>query len=254
MCSHKNKSPTTLSPIRKRYIMIDENILSNLDLYTLSLYMIFRFEADYSQEDSEITRTAEYLYSKAKIKRSQYYKSLNELEKNGLILRDENNKLGKKCIFHVAQELGYFTGTLTNATNDLSEINKGVHDMDRGVHDMDTDHYLIPLSTNINISTISEVVETFHSELPELPQVKKLDTKLQSQIKKMIKDWPSYQKDGKKFSIESFKDYLNLIKMHYPWFLKPYKTESGTETKCTLRKITREINISKFVNGEFSAN
>ena len=108
-------------------------------------------------------------------------------------------------------------------------------------------------SSNINI-TISDIVETYHEELPELPQVKKVDTKLTAQLKKMMKDWPTYQKDGKPFSIDSFKDYLNHLKVYYPWFLKPYKIESGNTVKSSLRKITRELNISRIVNGEFSAN
>lgn len=108
-------------------------------------------------------------------------------------------------------------------------------------------------SSNINI-TISDIVETYHEELPELPKTKVVDSKLKGQLTKMVKSWPRYQKEGKEFTIQSFRDYLLLIKQHYSWFLKPYKTESGNETKCNLRKITREINIAKFVNGEFSAN
>ncbi len=106
---------------------------------------------------------------------------------------------------------------------------------------------------NINI-TISDIVETYHQELPELPVVKKVDTKLNAQLKKMVKDWPSYQKDGKVFSIESFRDYLQYLKKHYSWFLKPYPTESGNLVKSSLRKITRELNITRIVNGEFSAS
>ncbi len=111
---------------------------------------------------------------------------------------------------------------------------------------------LLP-SSNINI-TISDIVEIYHEELPELPKVRKVDTSMKGQLKKMIKDWPDYQIEGKEFTIESFKNYLNVLKNNYSWFLKPYTTEKGHVKKCTLRKITSEKNLSSIVNGEFSAN
>lgn len=110
---------------------------------------------------------------------------------------------------------------------------------------------LLPTS-NINI-TISHIVETYHEELSDLPKVRKVDSKMKGQLSKMVKDWPSYQKEGKSFSIDSFRDYLKLLKQHYSWFLKPYTTAAGNTVKCSLRKLTREINITKIVNGEFSA-
>jgi hypothetical protein len=103
-------------------------------------------------------------------------------------------------------------------------------------------------------SVIEEIKAVYHEELPELPKVKKVDTKLRMQLNRMIKDWPSYQKEGKDFSIESFRDYIHLLKKHYAWFLQPYKSESGNLVKSSLRKITRELNITRIVNGEFSAN
>ncbi len=107
--------------------------------------------------------------------------------------------------------------------------------------------------SNINI-TISDIVEIYHEELPELPKVRKVDTSMKGQLKKMIKDWPSYQKDGEAFTLDSFRNYLILLKKHYSWFLKPYTTESGNTVKSSLRKLTRELNITRIVNGEFSAN
>lgn len=110
----------------------------------------------------------------------------------------------------------------------------------------------LPSVSNINI-TISDILEIYHQELPDLPKVKKVDSKLNYQLRKMIKSWSSYQKDGKEFSLESFRDYLQMLKKHYSWFLEPYTTESGRPVKSSLRKITREYNMSRIVNGEFSA-
>lgn len=113
-------------------------------------------------------------------------------------------------------------------------------------------------NTNKNIISddklIEEIKAVYHEELPELPRVKKVDTKLRMQLKRMVKDWPTYQKEGNNFTIDSFRDYLNLLKNHYSWFLKPYPTESGNIIKSSLRKITRELNITRIVNGEFSAS
>lgn len=103
-------------------------------------------------------------------------------------------------------------------------------------------------------AVIEEIKAVYHEELPELPKVKKVDSKLRSQLNRMVKEWPTYQKEGKEFSIESFRDYVLLLKKHYSWFLEPYKTESGNQVKSSLRKITRELNITRIVNGEFSAN
>ncbi len=99
---------------------------------------------------------------------------------------------------------------------------------------------------------IDEIVKTYHELLPDLPKIKKVDYKMRCQLHRMIKDWPSYQKDGKQFSIESFKDYLNYIKQHYSWFVKPYTTPNGNVRRNSLRVLTREINITKIVNGEFN--
>jgi len=107
--------------------------------------------------------------------------------------------------------------------------------------------------SNKDDNIIEEIKDVYHEILPDLPKVKTIDSKLRGQLRKMIKDWPTYQKDGNSFTIDSFRDYLNMLKHHHSWFLKPYKTELGNEVKCSLRKLTRETNISKIVNGEFSA-
>lgn len=102
------------------------------------------------------------------------------------------------------------------------------------------------------LAKVSEVVNAYHETLPENPKIKVVDDKLKRQIKNMINKWPSYQKDGEIFTIDSFKQYLTVLKQHYAWFVKPYQTESGIKKQNNLRVFTREINISKVVNGEFN--
>lgn len=247
----KNNKETVefAKPHYEPYVSIDKNIFTALSMPAFSLYMVFRFEAEFNRENTEIKQTAESLYKKAKIGKTQYYECMNELEDQGLVIRDPKSQLGDKCIFHVSNQLGYFS--------------LGVRNTDTGVRHTDTYHYL----SNINITNsdnlkknektnkenklIEEVKEVYHKELPELPKVRTMDTKFKQQLKKMIRNWPNYN-EGKEFTIESFTKFLRSIKAKYPWFLRPYKTESGNSVKCSLRKITRETNITKFVNGEFS--
>lgn len=241
MSKSKKEVSVNIKRAYQRHVAIDENIHSTLSLEALSLYMTFRYEADYRCEESDVKRTARFLYTKAKIRRSKYFTSLNELEEHGLILRSEENTLGEACTFHVARELNYFTS---------GKSSPPVHELDTPVHEVDTfNQYSLP--NNINI--ISDILETYHEELPDLPVVRKVDTKLRNQLKKMVKDWPSYQSEGKSFTVESFRNYLKVLKAHHGWILKPYVTDTGNSIKCSLRKITREINISRVVNGEFSA-
>ena len=111
-------------------------------------------------------------------------------------------------------------------------------------------------SSSIRINAIKndEIVEAYHEVLPDCPKIKVIDTKLNNQLNHMKKNWPRYQKEGKEFSIDSFKDYLNYLKQHYSWFTKPYTTQNGNKKQNNLRVFTREINITKIVNGEFSVN
>lgn len=116
-------------------------------------------------------------------------------------------------------------------------------------------------TSNINITTsdlpkvsCEKVVEAYHDILPECPKIKVVGNDLTKQIRSMIKNWPKYQKEGKPFCIDSFKDYLNYIKTYYPWFIQPYESATGKLKRNNLTNITREKNIVRIVNGEFSGN
>ncbi len=119
---------------------------------------------------------------------------------------------------------------------------------------------LLP-SSSINTTTsdlpkvsCDEVVEAYHEVLPACPKIKVIGNDLTKQIRSMIKNWPKYQKEGKPFCIDSFKDYLQYIKTYYPWFIQPYESATGKIKRNNLTNITREKNIVRIVNGEFSGN
>lgn len=99
-----------------------------------------------------------------------------------------------------------------------------------------------------------QIIDAYHETLPDCPKIKVIDSKLDKQLNHMKQNWPRYQKEGRSFSIDSFKDYLNYIKQFFPWFIKPYVTQNGNTKRNNLRVLTREINITKIVNGEFSVN
>jgi hypothetical protein len=251
MAQRKIETKIASKRVKPRYIVINENIHEALDLHSLALYMAFRYEADYEQEDSVIKRSSKFLYDKAKISRAQFFRCLNILEDYGLIQRDSSSQLNSISIYHVAQELNYFN-------TDCGVVS----DRDGVVSDRDTDHYSLPSNINITNSDLSEkpqevnkeILDAYHEILPDCPKIKVLDFQFKRQLNKMRKDWPNYQKDGESFTIESFRGYLNLIKTHYSWLIKPYTNANGNVRRNSLRNLTKEINLSKVVNGEFNAN
>ncbi len=254
MNSKKNATALVLKRIKPRYIVIDENIHEALDLYTLSLYMAFRYESDYQEAESLIKRSAEFLFKKAKLSRRQFFLSLNILENFGLVIRDPQNELHSISTYHVARELNYFNTDC-----------RGVHDMHGVVHHVHTDQY--SLSTKENINTISdfeepkpktqktvnmaEVTDAYHEVLPDSPKIRVIDTRLANQIKKMINNWPKYSSSGQEFTLQGFKDFLLAIKQHQPRFLLPYNTDKG-KGHNNLRTITHETNLAKLINNEFN--
>lgn len=135
----------SIKRIKPRYIVINENIFEALDTHTFMLYMAFRYEADYSKEDSAIKRSAKFMYEKAKISRRQFFISLNKLEGFGLVIRDSNTPGNSVSIYHVAQDLNYF--------NTECQV---VHDVHASVHDMHTYHYSLPVKETNNINIISK--------------------------------------------------------------------------------------------------
>ena len=116
------------------------------------------------------------------------------------------------------------------------------------------------ITTNVSDETSSskisnqEVIDCYHEHLPELTRIKVIDRDLSNKINSMKKNWPKYQKDGKEFTINLFVDFLQFIKKHHSWFLKPRVTEGGNIRKNSLRNLIAEINLARFANGEFSAS
>ena len=97
-----------------------------------------------------------------------------------------------------------------------------------------------------------EIVQVYHETLPQCPKIKKVDRQLANQLKKMQKDWPNNGSSKPEFTLERFKKYLQALEIHCPGFLLEYVTPTGNKRRNNLRTFTREINIAKFINGEFN--
>jgi len=96
-----------LKRIKSRYININEDIIHALTPFTLKLYLIFRFESDYSQECSSLKRNIKFFLNKSGLSRSQCFVSMKELEKHGLLKRVHNE--GYQSTYWIASDLNYFS-------------------------------------------------------------------------------------------------------------------------------------------------
>lgn len=269
MNKNKNETLLIIKPVYQRYVSIDENIHETLSLHALSLYMALRYNADFRKDESEIIRSAEQLYTKAKISRPQYYRCMNELENHGLVLRDPDNKLGEKCAIHVARELGFFK-------NNVQEEDRGVSHRDRGVSHRDTYHYSSSRN-NINIITNSEscdssvaakkvnkkndqellweMIAVYRETFPDNPQPhqKLISTSLKKTLQTLIKRWPEADPQGNALTIAAFRRYLTLLRENAPNFsLNAYVTSDGNKKKNNMETFCRWNTFVKFLENQYS--
>jgi len=127
---------------QSRYMTIDEDIYVALDIQTYSLYTALRYEGDYASDTSKVIKSIKYLCVRAKISRSQAHKSLNILEKLGLIKRENDERLGEVGLIMVSKHIGFYRSVheATYVQKDIipvHTVDRGVHTVDRGVHGVD---------------------------------------------------------------------------------------------------------------------
>ena len=263
MNKNKNEQNVALKRTKPRYIMLRENIHEALDLYTLSLYLAFRYEADYAAEDALVKRSCKFLCEKAKISRRQFFKSLNILEDHGLVLRDPENQYHSVSTYHVAQELNYFN-------TDCGVV----HDVHGVVHDVHTDHYSSSCS-NINITTsesvdspspalkkkskpnvdLRELINIYSKWFPDNPQPHKktITNELEKVLRTLIRRWPEAHPDGLPFTAEQFDKYLELLSTTAPKFSKgEYTTDNGRKKKNSMVTFCRWDTFINFLENKYS--
>ncbi len=267
MYKNKNDTQFKVKSPHSPYIMIRENIHETLDLYSLSLYMAFRYEADFNKEDAILKRSAEFFYKKAKISRRQFFLSLNILEDLGLVIREEVNNFNSISTYHVAQELNYFN-------TDCGVV----HDMHGVVHDVHTNHYSLPLlKDNTNSESedspapapeikskknkpqkdqlMRDMIDIYCQVFPDNPQPhpKVIATRLEVALKTLIKRWPEVEPEGKPLTLEGFTRYMVGLRDLCPKFsMGEYTTPDGNKKKNGLETFCRWNTFVKFLEEQYS--
>ena len=156
--------------------------------------------------------------------------------------------------------LDYYPHVRDLVLNRLADSGKTLADSGKPIPELPYQSSNNTITTNVSDETSNskisnqEVIDCYHEHLPELTRIKVVDRDLSNKINSMKKNWPKYQKDGKEFTINLFVDFLQFIKKHHSWFLKPRVTEGGNIRKNSLRNLIAEINLARFANGEFSAS
>lgn len=270
MSHTQNVTPSVRIPVYQRFTDIDEDIHQILSLHALSLYIAFRFQAQFGQDSSRIKRTARETYERAKISRAQYYRCINELEHVGLIKRDINSKLGEASAIYIARHLYHFTPELAPKPQLISE---GVSASDRGVSASDT---LISNSFNKDLTNsnsqeidrskpklakksgdpvLREMIDAYRETFPDNPQPHKtlISTNLEKLLRSFIKRWPEHDPKGEAMTIEGFRRYLLALKQLAPKFsLGLYRTADGREKKNDLQTFCRWNTIVSFLEEKYS--
>jgi predicted transcriptional regulator len=187
--------------------------------------------------------------------KDRVYNALNGLIAMNLLERIEYREHGRFLKYEYKLYLKPHINTALSPCPDFPEaVNKDAYKTNIHLQNKDKDNISDFIKTRQKENElIEEIKEAFHDELPELPKVRKADKQFRAQLLRMVKDWSEYQSQGKDFTIESFRDYLRLIKNKYTWLIRPYVTEHGNTRINGLRVLTRESTLTKIVNGEFSA-
>jgi hypothetical protein len=103
---------------------------------------------------------------------------------------------------------------------------------------------------------LEEIKEVYNEEMISMPKSKRLSDDVKRHLRKMILNWPEYEKNGNKFTIESFRNYLKYIKENpnLKFFTEAYTTKDGNKKRNNLKTITSDKVITKIINGEYSEN
>jgi hypothetical protein len=102
-----NETVTLQAVKKERHVILYENITLSLSPFALKLYLIFRYETDYSMECSAINKKIKFFTNKSGLTRTRTFECLQELEEHGLIKRE--SKAGEQTKYWIADKLNYFT-------------------------------------------------------------------------------------------------------------------------------------------------
>jgi hypothetical protein len=198
--------------------------------------------------------------------RDRVYKSLNYLMEIGLIVKIETREEGQfasnsyRVLLHPRSAPSLHSRSeISPCTEKPDTVNQETYKTKNTSFEVSSNEgreNLLeePNPEKQNQYPVKEAIDVYHEVLPELPKIRKADQRLKNQIRAMIREWPTFSKDGAKFTLDSFGRFLQAIKDMHPKFLLSYKTREGNRRQNNLRTITRPTNLAKFVNGEFNFN
>ncbi len=114
MTAQNNKniaSTIKVKPVQPRYINLNENIFTALDVYETRVYLALRYQGDYRTQSSDVELTIDQLIKLSKVKRTTLFECLNRLENKHFLIRRINwdkKTWGKANEYEIAQHLHYF--------------------------------------------------------------------------------------------------------------------------------------------------
>lgn len=213
MSTNNNNNSATRSikvkPVQPRYINLNENIFTALDVYETRVYLALRYQADYRTQSSDVELTVDQLIKISKVKRSTLFEALNRLENKHFLIRRINwdkKTWGKANEYEVAQHLNYFKPVEeeekeeknTDDNNINGSINgsyiEGVQEVDYIVQEVDdivqeVDDIVHPVHTVKK----AEYKETYYQQNEQKKSVLNMNQLIQnnphSLPPQMIEDW-----------------------------------------------------------------
>ena len=106
-----------------------------------------------------------------------------------------------------------------------------------------------------NKQLMQEMIQIYREEFPNNPQPHKtlLSTSLEKVLRGLIKRWPEADPDRKPLTPQSFRKYMQALKVCAPNFaLKTYETKAGRQKKNGLETFCRWDNFVKFLEESYS--
>jgi len=237
-------------------IMVNETIQSITDPDVLGLYCYLL------TKPNTWTIKAQEIMNHFKMGNKRTYSLLRKLMELGLLTRTQYRDQGKYAKFSYKLHLKmYDKNPVNNESGTESEplCQKG-HAVFDTAYKTKRDLQNKDIKENNKkkkkqeVIPPQEIVDAYHETLPDSPKINYIDEPLQRQLRKMMANWPKYSASGSSFTIQRFIDFLKMVEINFSWFLSPYFNQSGRKRQNNLRHITREINISKIINGEFTQN
>lgn len=250
-----------IKTVQGRWMTIDEEIYLALDIHTMSLYTALRYEGDFAQETSKVVKSRNYLCQRAKIRKTQFYASMNILEELGLVKRCNEQRLGEVGLIYVSKHMNHFK-TACHMEKPVHDMHEVVRTANQVVRTADT----YQESSNNTTTTYEEctlppsapelspldLIQIFHEELPDNPEVliNKANGRIEPLVLREIKGFKKWwlAETSKNLTGEKFRAYLLKMKSNAPGFCNNILPQAGRRNG--IKAFLDPFNALKLMNGE----